>query len=79
MYFVYILKSKKDGSLYKGMTENLEQRLNDHNFGSGKYSSTKRPYELHWYCAFKDKSKALKFEKYLKHGSGHAFTKKHLI
>ena len=79
MYYVYILKSSKDQSLYKGMTEDLKRRLNEHNFGKSTYSSTKAPYEVVWYCAFTDKSKALAFEKYLKQGSGHAFTKKHLI
>ena len=79
MYFVYILKSKKDGSLYKGSTENLKQRIDNHNRGSAKYSSTKKPYKLVWYCAFSTKTQALQFEKYLKHGSGHTFTKRHLL
>lgn len=79
MYFVYILKSKKDGSLYKGSTENLKQRIDDHNNGSAIYSSTKKPYKLVWYCAFPTKTQALQFEKYLKHGSGHAFAKRHLL
>lgn len=79
MYYVYIIQSKKDNSYYKGITEDVEQRLNEHNSGSSKYSSSKKPYKLIWYCAFLSKEKALQFEKYLKHGSGHAFTKKHLI
>lgn len=79
MYYVYILKSQKDGSLYKGFTEDLKQRLAAHNSGSTKYSSTKRPYDLIWYCAFPSKQQALQFERYLKHGSGHAFVKKHLL
>lgn len=79
MYYVYILKSKKDSSLYKGMTADLRKRLEAHNSGCTTFSSSKRPYEIVWYCAFMDKRKALDFEKYLKHGSGHAFTIKHLI
>ena len=79
MFYVYILKSLKDGSLYVGSTGDLKKRVNEHNNGNAKYSKTKRPYKLIWYCAFRDKTKALIFEKYLKHGSGHAFTKKHLI
>lgn len=77
MHYVYILESKKDGSKYIGMTDDLKQRIKDHNSGSAKYSKTKKPFSLIWYCAFLNKSKALKFEKYLKHGSGHAFAKKH--
>lgn len=39
MYFVYILKSLKDGNLYIGRTNNIERRLKEHN--SGKVRSTK--------------------------------------
>ena len=79
MYYVYILKSLKDESLYFGSTENLKKRLNEHNTGKSIYSTTKKPYKLIWYCAFQNKTQALIFEKYLKHGSGHAFAKKHLV
>ncbi|MDE2188330.1 MAG: GIY-YIG nuclease family protein [Patescibacteria group bacterium] len=80
MFYVYILKSKKDNTLYKGFTENLKKRFVKHNSGEGSiYSSTKKPYELIWYCAFANKRKALKFERYLKHGSGYAFTNRHFI
>ena len=79
MYFVYVLKSLIDGSRYVGATENVEKRLAEHNSGLAKYSSTKKPFELTWYCAFQNKDKALRFERYLKQGSGFAFTKKHFL
>ncbi|MHB0978040.1 MAG: GIY-YIG nuclease family protein [Minisyncoccota bacterium] len=79
MYKVYILRSSKDGSHYTGVTEDLTKRLEEHNAGNSKYSSSKAPYNLVWYCVFKDKIKALDFEKYLKHGSGHAFARKRLV
>ncbi|MEN9561359.1 MAG: hypothetical protein RIQ56_632 [Candidatus Parcubacteria bacterium] len=79
MYFVYILESQKDGSSYVGLTENIKKRLTEHNSGGATYSRSKRPYILKWFCAFPTKSRATAFEKYLKHGSGHAFTKKHLL
>ena len=79
MQFVYILQSKVDGSLYVGSTQNVKQRVVEHNRGCAKYSSSKSPYVLKWFCAFPNKQKALTFEKYLKHGSGHAFTKKHFV
>lgn len=79
MYKVYILESLKDGSKYVGVTENVSKRLIEHNSGSAKYSNSKRPYKLVWYCVFKNKTKALQFEKYLKQGSGFAFARKHLI
>jgi putative endonuclease len=79
MFYVYILQSLKDQSYYIGITENLKLRLSDHNSGSARYSSSKRPYKLVWYCAFSDKKKALLFEKYIKSGSGFAFRNKHFL
>jgi len=79
MYYVYILRSKKDGSRYIGVTVDLKRRLLEHNSGSSKYSKTKRPYILKWYCVFINKQKAYRFEKYLKSSSGYAFTNKHLL
>jgi len=79
MFYVYIIKSEKDDSRYIGVTTNLERRLQEHNSGLAKYTSSKRPFKLVWYCAFNDKQKAYDFEKYLKSSSGYAFTKKRLI
>ncbi|MEK7107513.1 MAG: GIY-YIG nuclease family protein [Patescibacteria group bacterium] len=79
MHFVYILQSQQDASLYVGSTDNVKKRFAEHNYGKSKYSSTKRPYTLRWFCAFPTKSMALKFEKYLKQGSGFAFARKHLL
>ncbi len=79
MYFVYIIQSQIDESYYVGITEDIKQRLQDHNSGSAKYTSSKKPFKLIWYCAFPSKTKALSFEKYLKHGSGFAFRNRHLI
>ncbi len=79
MFFVYILQSKSNESYYTGYAEDLEKRLKDHNSGAVTYTSSKRPYELVWHCAFKDKSKAISFEKYLKSGSGIAFSRKRFL
>jgi len=79
MFYCYILQSLKDGSYYIGSTENLKQRLVQHNQHSARYSSTKAPFRLAWYGAFKTKSLALDFERYLKSSSGFAFRNKHLV
>jgi len=79
MHFVYIIQSKKDASFYVGVTNDVQKRLIEHNSGSSKYSSTKNPFELIWYCGFNNKDKAYTFERYLKAGSGMAFRNKHLI
>jgi predicted GIY-YIG superfamily endonuclease len=79
MYFVYIIQSQKDKTYYTGFTLNVPARLNKHNEKGVAYTSSKVPFELVWYCAFADKTKALAFEKYLKIGSGFAFARKHLV
>jgi predicted GIY-YIG superfamily endonuclease len=79
MYYVYILQSKKDKSFYTGFTEDLKQRIKEHNWHLAEYSKSKAPFELTWFCAFKNKKKALDFEKYLKQGSGFAFARKRLV
>ena len=76
MYYTYILKNSQTGRYYIGYTQDLKNRLKKHL--SGRVLSTKSNlnYQLEWYAAFKDKRKALLFEKYLKTGSGIAFMKK---
>lgn len=79
MFYTFILKSTVDGTKYIGYTSDLKKRLKEHNKGKSKYSSTKAPFVLIWYCAFITKEKAISFEKYLKSSSGYAFSKKRLI
>ncbi len=78
MFYVYILRLV-DKSLYIGYSTNLKDRIRYH--GDGKVESTKnlRPIKLEFYAAFKEKTKAVRFEKYLKSSSGFAFRKKRLI
>ena len=79
MYYVYVLKSIKfPEKIYVGYTNNLNNRLSVHNDGKSTYTSKYKPWKLHGYTAFKDEEKAIKFEKYLKTGSGKAFAKKYL-
>lgn len=66
-------------SRYIGVTADLKKRFQEHNTGSSRYSNTKRPYQLVWYCAFTNKQKAYRFERYLKSSSGCAFTNKRLV
>ncbi|HEY4505984.1 MAG TPA: GIY-YIG nuclease family protein [Candidatus Paceibacterota bacterium] len=77
MFYVYIIESKKDGTHYVGVTEDLRQRLKEHNQATHTYTARKQPFIIYWYCVFNNKMKAYKFERYLKHGSGHAFARKH--
>ncbi len=66
MYYVYLLKSMKDGRCYIGFTHDLKRRFAEHNAAS--VTSTKRsiPYELIYYEAYKSKTDALRRERMLK-------------
>jgi len=79
MFYTYIIQSQKDKTFYIGSTSDLKRRLEEHNKGRATYSSTKTPFKLVWYGAFKNKTKSSKFEKYLKSSSGFAFRNKRLI
>jgi putative endonuclease len=76
MFYCYILKSKVDGSLYKGQTENLEVRLNQHNAGKSEYTSKKIPWELVYFEKFDTREEALNREKYFKSAAGRRFINK---
>jgi len=54
MYYVYILQSQSDDSYYTGMTDNLERRLEDHNWHTVKATKAKTPYKMIWHCAFEE-------------------------
>lgn len=79
MFYCYVLQSEKDESFYIGSTANLKQRLVEHNNHSARYSSTKAPFHIVWYGAFRTKQLAMDFEKYLKSSSGFAFRNKRLV
>lgn len=80
MFYVYILKHRLDDTLYKGYTSDLKQRLVEHKNKSTRTTAAKGgDYDLVWYCAFPTKMQAIRFESYLKSGSGRAFTIKHLL
>ena len=80
MHYVYILTSIKDPSrIYIGRTENLQIRLGEHNRGKSAATKKDAPWKLETYIAFSEESLAIKFEKYLKAGSGFAFLKKRFL
>jgi len=70
MYYVYILQSKKNQSLYIGYTANLEKRVAEHNNGKSKATKPLLPYSLIFYEAFLNKGDAQSREEYLKSGWG---------
>ena len=45
-YFAYVLWSDSRRCFYIGVTENVEQRLADHNTGISKWTKGKGPWEV---------------------------------
>ena len=80
MYTVYILLSIKDQTRYYiGITQNLKNRLKEHNISQSGYSKRYAPWKVETYITFQNKILAEEFERYLKSGSGNAFLKRRLI
>ena len=78
--FVYVLRSlRSPDRYYSGLTSDVTSRLDTHNSGGSRYTSTLRPWELVVSLGFACESSAVAFEKYLKTGSGRAFAKRHFI
>lgn len=66
MFYVYILKSKKDNNCYIGSTNDLDSRLKEHNSGS-VFSTKKRiPFDLVYFEAYRSEVDARYREKNLK-------------
>ena len=75
-WYVYIIKCNDD-SIYTGCTNNLEDRIKRHNSGQVEATKNILPVEILNFFAFTDKYKASNFDRYLKTGSGRAFSKRH--
>jgi putative endonuclease len=77
--YVYILESLASfGGFYVGLTDDLAARLAKHNAGGVPHTAKGRPWRIKTAVAFRDRTKAAVFEKYLKSPSGRAFSKKRL-
>lgn len=79
MFYVYLLKSKKNGRLYTGSTDDLRKRLKQHNAGKSNFTKKYIPYELIYYEACVNELDARSREKYLKTGMGKRYIKNRLI
>lgn len=70
MYFVYVLKSEKDGKNYIGSTSDIEKRLQSHNDGKNISTKHRIPFDVIFKKEFKQKKDALIFESLLKRQKG---------
>ena len=74
MYYVYVLRSLRDGNLYIGCTNDLKKRFSLHEQGKVPSTKDRRPFKLIHYEAFTQKHDAFTREQWLKTGWG----RKHL-
>ncbi|MDO8834055.1 MAG: GIY-YIG nuclease family protein, partial [Vicinamibacterales bacterium] len=64
---------------YVGVTSDVARRLAAHNAGQNRSTVPWRPWRLEVCVEFRSERTALRFEKYLKSGAGHAFASRHLV
>ena len=77
-HFVYILRSiKSPERRYIGVSSNVALRLNAHNGGQDPSTTRWKPWLVDVCVEFRSEQLALRFERYLKSGSGHAFANRH--
>ena len=75
MFYVYVLKSQRDSTLYIGLTQDLTRRLQQHNRGYGRSTKAKRPFILLLFERFETRAAARAREKYYKSGFGREILK----
>jgi predicted GIY-YIG superfamily endonuclease len=76
---VYILKNMDTPPrYYTGVTSDLAARLISHNDGPSQHTAKHRPWRIDVAIKFADERRAIRFERYLKSGSGVAFAQRHL-
>jgi len=73
MYSVYVLKSRKDGRYYYGLTRNVQKRLDEHNNGLVPSTKSRLPLDLVYFEEVENISLARKREKYFKSGFGRKY------
>jgi len=75
MYYVYVLRSIKDGKRYIGLTGDIERRRREHNLGMVKSTKKRLPMELIYCEEYQNKREAMLREKFLKTGKGREWMK----
>jgi putative endonuclease len=77
-HIVYVLKNNEDTPrYYVGLTSDTRARLEDHNAGRCPHTAPYRPWQFHVAIELPDEARAIRFERYLKSGSGREFARRH--
>lgn len=78
MKYVYVLKSRKNGKIYTGSTNNLRKRFKEHNDGKSNWTKKGMPWKLIYYEACLNEEDVRSRELYLKSGTGKRYLKNRL-
>ena len=70
MFYVYVLNSQVDGTLYVGLASDVDRRLRQHNGGQGRSTKAKRPFTLLLAECFPTREAARAREQYYNSGFG---------
>ncbi len=76
MLYVYVLRSESDKKFYIGFTSDLQRRFTEHQSGKVRATKARRPLELVYYEAHRNRSDAMKREQFLKTGWGRNWLKR---
>lgn len=77
-YYVYIIQSLTNNSLYTGITNDLKKRFKEHNLGLNSSTKHYKPWKLIHYEAYLNKDDVIRREKYLKTSQGMRLLKRKL-
>lgn len=78
MFYVYVLRSKKDGKWYTGFTDDLRKRFNKHNANKVYSTKNRGPFKIIYYESCLNEQDARSRELYLKSGMGKRYLKNRL-
>ncbi|HOX30425.1 MAG TPA: GIY-YIG nuclease family protein [Candidatus Paceibacterota bacterium] len=78
MFYTYVLQSKKDSALYFGYTNDLQNRLKEHNNGINPSTKISRPWVVIYYEACLIETDAKRREHFFKTTQGKRLLKRRL-
>ncbi|MBK9190254.1 MAG: GIY-YIG nuclease family protein [Crocinitomicaceae bacterium] len=76
IFSVYVIRSINTAKIYVGMATDIQKRLNEHNAGKSKYTSSFIPWELIYIEQIGNSQECRKREKYFKSAAGKKFLHK---
>jgi len=74
-YYIYILQSEKDNLFYAGYTNNLKERVKQHNEGKVNSTKNRMPLKIVYFEGCLNQQDATHREKYLKTSWGKRYIK----